>query len=1451
MSVQNTQDRKSKPSRFRPFYRLIRFLREDSLQKSVLVAIIIVALIPVGLVGAVSYYRTRAQIESLVANQLSQISNNSSRQIESFTQTRQDTLQRLIKDPAFTTTFETSLNPFVSRSEATTAVFALRNLLFTTAQGTSVSEPIFSQLFILDESGTVVASSDSQFIYDNFGTAKVTHPAIKPLIGQTRSTVAFNPFRSTRDGLVLISTQVVVTPNLNHTYTLIGVSPTLVFYRVLEQAVAFLPGARAFYRNPAGEVFTTAENNTLVALPALPSFEEAVAPYVDGTATKQPFTFSSYDAQEVLAYVQNIPALSLSLVLQVPTSELFGQVPLLDRSILTILLVMLIALATITYVGTNRVIEPLLQLSHIAEKYAEGNFQDRIQIKRKDEIGQLATSMNKMAEELAVLYSNLEGQVEQRTSQLRVASEVAQIVTSSSRLEDILLKTVNLVTERFNLYSTAIFLTDEVHRSLVLREMYGTTGRDFKREHTRFSLDSNTPAGWAATHNRPRYLPDVRSDPTYPTDKELPYCRSMIAIPITVGTEVLGVMEVYSAQVDGLDVDLQFVIQTIANQVAGAIQNTRLLESTQVNLEETAQLYRLTRLVTSAETEQDATNQVINGIAQLQHVTALLSVTESDYTIQALYDPRTRKLELDLSSIKIPVSKSYEIVARGEPVYIEDFTRPSEFHNILSFFLRRGCRSAVILPCMRTGKPVQLLVVGFYEGEKVTQASIQPYTNLAEVISATLDKFNVLQTLQHRLAELQVLANFSRATSAETNLQQLYRTLHQLVTETLGEDLGFILALVNPDQQIIEFPYAYENLQKLDLEPIPVGSGLTSLVIENRKPLLLTNETERRALELGAHIVGRPAKSWLGVPLIAGGLLIGALVIQDQDQEQRFDENDLNLLMTLAPQIATAIRNAQLVEELHAALATFEQERIWLNSWFENSPDAIIVKDEHGAYQRVSASFARMFGLKPEDLTGKTDFDLFTQEEASSAYEIEQTVFASNQPRLGDVEQVMHDGTPRWDLVSRIPVLNFAGEATGLLVIRRNITEMVRAETVARERAEQIRTTAEIARDAAGILDLDELLGKAVNLIRERFGFYHASVFLLDSLSEYAVLRESTGEAGRQMKINQHRLAVGSRSIVGQATALGQAVIAHDVTTDPNHHPNPLLPNTRAELALPLIFAGKVIGALDVQSEQPNAFAPEDIEILGILADQLAATIHNAELFAAAQSMLGKHRLLHQINLAASTASDLRESLEKSVAGLQIAKVADRTGIWLLNRHNELELAAFTGYLTSMPALRIPLGEGPVGMAAAERRPVRINNAVLATDVNPEEAARSLLALPVLFGEELIGVLSLESKQPSAFDENDQDIMVALANNIGAIIANWRLVEQIRRQVERQQTLFEITSKIRRSVDIPTILQTSVQEIGRALPVKKAQIALVPPGSSSVTPDSPAKNGSNGHKETP
>ncbi len=157
--------------------------------------------------------------------------------------------------------------------------------------------------------------------------------------------------------------------------------------------------------------------------------------------------------------------------------------------------------------------------------------------------------------------------------------------------------------------------------------------------------------------------------------------------------------------------------------------------------------------------------------------------------------------------------------------------------------------------------------------------------------------------------------------------------------------------------------------------------------------------------------------------------------------------------------------------------------------------------------------------------------------------------------------------------------------------------------------------SSEVAKATTQILDIQELLTRCTDLIRIHFGFYYAAVFLVDEAGEWAVLRAATGDAGHQLLEKAHKLGVGSQSMVGWVTANNAARIAQDVGEEAIRFDNPLLPKTRSEMALPLRVRGEVIGALDAQSTNPNAFSAEDIQTIQMMADQVAIAIDNARLF--------------------------------------------------------------------------------------------------------------------------------------------------------------------------------------------------------------------------------------------
>ena len=465
----------------------------------------------------------------------------------------------------------------------------------------------------------------------------------------------------------------------------------------------------------------------------------------------------------------------------------------------------------------------------------------------------------------------------------------------------------------------------------------------------------------------------------------------------------------------------------------------------------------------------------------------------------------------------------------------------------------------------------------------------------------------------------------------------------------------------------------------------------------------------------------------------------------------------------------------------------------------------------------------------PTDLIGKSDLEFYGEDYAFLSLKEQQAFLESKQGSSGKLERIVDaEGTEHWYLITKIPVKNNTGDLIGLLGIQQDMTYFKQAEELSARRAAQLRTSAEIARDTAGTLELNELLLKSVKLVRERFGFYHSSIFLLDPVGQYAILRESTGEAGERMKSAGHRLAVGSHSIIGQATATGDALVVNDVKADANYYPNPLLPDTQSELVVPLKAGEQILGALDVQSTQVNAFSDEDIEILSILADQLAIAVFNANLFTRTEESLSQHRLLHLIATTAASKATIEDVLVSTVQALRSALFGEQVAIFMVNESQELDLRASSGFRRSMqPTIRIPVGKGSIGLAALEKQTLRIDDTFAQEDkLILDENSRSQLVVPILFSNNLLGMIIVESSDVAAFDEEDQEILATLGNNLGAILTSVTLLSQVRQQMERQHLLYDITSKIRRSVDVSSVLQTSANEIGKALGAKRTHIEV-------------------------
>jgi GAF domain-containing protein len=1097
--------------------------------------------------------------------------------------------------------------------------------------------------------------------------------------------------------------------------------------------------------------------------------------------------------------------------------------------------------------------KPIETLSNIAQQFARGNWEQRAEINRDDEIGLLSFSFNQMANDLQELYRSLEAKVNQRSQQLRTASEVALLATSGTNRDEMIQQAVDLLKDRFNYFYSAIFMLDETGEYADLRAA-ATTDENLKLPaHLRVQVGTQSVIGQVTATQNPMIITDLDDERAYKqADSVMPTSGSEITVPMMLGTQMLGVIDVQSQSVSAFDSDTLIVLQTLANQLATGLRNVLLVESSQVNLEETAILYRSSRQITQASNETEILRILTESFSRTNFVALLLSVEVNDLKIVSFHDPKNVIVDDSLNGISLPLQRGADRLIENAILIIDDLQAAGDFENLTAFLARRNCRSAALIPIVENRQPTKLIALGTRESIPLSSTRLQPYASLAEVASTSLDRFSVMKTLQERLNDLQVLEYVGQAVSAETDPLQLYRTLNDIIFDQIGNDISFAVAIHNSKENLIEIPYMISGGRQLNVAPMPLGEGLTSYLLQTQKPLLLNSKVEETAQSFGAKSIGASPKSWLGIPLMIAGDAIGAIIMQDMANENRFEQADVNLFSTIAPQIATALRNAQLISEMSVTVNAFEQEHFLLDILLSNLPDRVSFKDKELHYLRVSQSLSNDYGHSdPEEFIGKDDGEIIGGEQGQEMLVEERQILESGQPLVDVIEKTVDDkNNDNWRVISKLPMIDKGGNTLGLLGISRDVTAVKKAEELAQIRAQRLMTASEIARDTSGMLDLETLLKNAVNLVLDRFGFYHASIFLIDPLGENAILRESTGDAGMRMKNVGHKLAVGSSSIVGQATSRGEPLVVNEVRRYEFYYPNPLLPDTRAEMALPLTIANRVLGALDVQSTKVNAFTQEDVHTLQILADQIAIAIMNAELFSSAQETLAQHRFLHQITSAASTSQNVEEALRTTAQGMQVARKEDRISIHILNENNELILSALSGFPAGQrPKDIIPVGEGIIGRVALDKHAVRVADVL--TDpfyVPTGETIHSQLAVPIIYTDRLMGVLNLESEKVAAYSENDEEILSTMGNNLGSIIANAQLVSRIQHQVELQKQIFDISSRIRRSVDMNAILETSANELGKALRAQKATIRIsIDPDRSPKNLEEQAPGNNNGH----
>ncbi len=333
-------------------------------------------------------------------------------------------------------------------------------------------------------------------------------------------------------------------------------------------------------------------------------------------------------------------------------------------------------------------------------------------------------------------------------------------------------------------------------------------------------------------------------------------------------------------------------------------------------------------------------------------------------------------------------------------------------------------------------------------------------------------------------------------------------------------------------------------------------------------------------------------------------------------------------------------------------------------------------------------------------------------------------------------------------------------------------------------RSKYLRAAAEVGQATNEILDLDELFRRSVELIREHFDLYYVGLFLMDEAGEWAVLRAGTGEAGKKMLARGHRIRVGE-GMIGWSVENAQARVAEDVGGDAVRLATAELPETRSEAAIPLRARGSVLGALTVQDSEPQAFDEAALSILQIVADQLAVTIRNTRLFAATEAALeAERRAYGEVTRAAWAEFSRRQQ----------------------------------GYICESDIGLVPTaGAWRADMVAAQRASEAV------------QADETTLALPIRARDESIGVVYLRKQADEGkWDDRELALMSNLVEQLGVALESARLYEDTQRRAARERVVSEVTTKMRESLDMDSVMQAAVSQMREALNIAEVEIRLEP-----------------------
>jgi signal transduction histidine kinase/tetratricopeptide (TPR) repeat protein len=354
--------------------------------------------------------------------------------------------------------------------------------------------------------------------------------------------------------------------------------------------------------------------------------------------------------------------------------------------------------------------------------------------------------------------------------------------------------------------------------------------------------------------------------------------------------------------------------------------------------------------------------------------------------------------------------------------------------------------------------------------------------------------------------------------------------------------------------------------------------------------------------------------------------------------------------------------------------------------------------------------------------------------------------------------------------------------------------ELQRANKALVRRAAQLETNREVAQQVTLILDLDELIKQVVDLIQARFGYYCVSAWLVTDKRDAIAMRAVARRDGAPEAVMESSIPMDKPSIIVSVCQTGQHRLVNDVTNAPDFMAVEALPDTRAELAVPLQIGNVVTGVLDIQSDQPDAFEPDDVLALQTLANQIAISIRNAQLYEGEQRRRRLAESLEQAGRELSSSLDVTEVLGHILDQLATVVPYERCGV-VLEQGATMKFAAHRGFPDDerVKDLRIIIREGDV-----YQQMIETHSHILVDDVTQEAGWKqvewlplnqSWLGIPLIAKDRVVAMISMTRREAGAFSAEDALLASTFAGQAAIALENAKLYSELNQAYQNLERL--------------------------------------------------------------